>query len=75
MNEKLLMEVVRMLNEREEYSDAKYESAWGHGDFRTASKMFGKAVAYSTAREMLTAALAGNEEILHGYDRFGKEDK
>ena len=75
MNEKLLMEVVRMLREREEYSDAKYESAWSHGDFRTASKMLGKAVAYSVAREMLTAALAGNEEILRKYDRFGKEDK
>lgn len=74
MNEKLLMEVVRMLNEREEYSDAEYESAWNRGDFRTASKMFGKAVAYSVAHEMLTAALTGNEEILRKYDRFGKEN-
>ena len=73
--EELLMEVARMLREREEYFDAGYKSTWNQGDFRAASVMLGKSSAYARAREMLMAALADNEELLHEYDYFGKGDK
>lgn len=73
MNENLLMEVVRMYNEREQYFDTEHKNALNRGDYRAASMMLGKALAYDSAREMLMAALSDNVEILREYDYFGKE--
>ncbi len=72
--EELLMEVVRMLREREVYYDVEHQHAVERGDGRAASMMLGKALAYDTAREMLMAALTNNVEILRQYDYFGKEE-
>lgn len=74
MNEELLMEVVRMLNEREQYFDTEHKNALNRGDYRAASMMLGKSLAYDSAREMLMAALSGNTEILREFDYFGKEE-
>lgn len=71
--ENLLMEVVRMYNEREQYFDTEHKNALNRGDYRAASMMLGKALAYDSAREMLMAALSDNVEILREYDYFGKE--
>ena len=71
--EELLMEVVRMLREREEYFETEHKNALNRGDYRAASMMLGKSLAYDSAREMLMAALANNVEILREYDYFGKE--
>ena len=73
--EELLMEVVRMLRERETYYDEEHERAVEREDWRAAALMLGKALAYDTAREMLMAALTDNVEILRQYDYFGKEEK
>lgn len=72
--ENLLMEVVRMYNEREEYFETEHKNALNRGDYRAASMMLGKALAYDSAREMLMAALSDNVEILREYDTFGKEE-
>lgn len=71
--EELLIEVVRMYNEREQYFDTEHKNALNRGDYRAASMMLGKALAYDSAREMLMAALSDNVEILREYDYFGKE--
>ena len=73
--EELLMEVVRMLRERETYYDEEHQRAVEREDGRAASLMLGKALAYDTAREMLMAALTDNVEILRQYDYFGKEEE
>lgn len=73
MNEELLMEVVRMLREREKYYNAEYKSALNRGDYRIAPMMLGKSLAYDSAREMLMAALTDNVEILRQYDYFGQD--
>ena len=72
--ENLLMEVVRMYNEREEYFETEHKNALNRGDYRAASMMLGKALAYASARELLMAALSDNVEILREYDTFGKEE-
>ena len=72
--EELLMEVVRMLRERETYFDVEHQHAVERGDWRAASMMLGKSLAYDSAREMLMAALSGNTEILREFDYFGKEE-
>lgn len=72
--ENLLMEVVRILREREDYFETEHKNALNRGDYRAASMMLGKSLAYDSAREMLMAALTGNEEILRQYDYFGKEE-
>jgi hypothetical protein len=71
--ENLLMEVVRMLREREDYFDAEHKNAMNRGEFQSASLMLGESLAYSNAGEMLMAALTNNVEILREYDYFGKE--
>lgn len=75
MNEELLMEVVRMYSEREQYFETEHKNALNRGDYRAASMMLGKSLAYDSAREMLMAALTDNKEILRQYDYFGKEEK
>lgn len=74
MNENLLMEVVRMLREREDYFETEHKNALNRGDYRAASMMLGKSLAYDSAREMLMAALSDNVEILRQFDYFGKEE-
>jgi hypothetical protein len=74
MNEELLMKVVRMLREREQYFETEHKNALNRGDWRAASMMLGKSLAYDSAREMLMAALTDNKEILREYDYFGKEE-
>ena len=76
MNETLalLIDVVRMYNEREEYFETEHKNALNRGDYRAAAMMLGKSLAYDSAREMLMAALTGNVEILREYDYFGKEE-
>ena len=69
MNKELLMEVVRMLREREDY----YEKEWMAEQETSAAMMFGKASAYNSARQMLMAALVDNKEILREYDYFGEK--
>lgn len=73
--ENLLMDVVRMLREREDYFETEHKNALNRGDYRAASMMLGKSLAYDSAREMLIAALTGNVEILREYDSFGKEEE
>lgn len=75
MNEELLMEVVRMYNEREQYFETEHKNALNRGDYRAASMMLGKSLAYDSAREMLMAALTDNKEILRQFDYFGEEEK
>ncbi len=70
-----VMDVVRMLREREQYFETEHKNALNRGDYRAASMMLGKSLAYDSAREMLMAALTGNVEILRQYDYFGKEEK
>jgi hypothetical protein len=72
--EELLMEVVRMYNEREQYFETEHKNALSRSDYRAATMMLGKSLAYDSAREMLMAALSDNVEILRVYDYFGKEE-
>ena len=72
--ENLLMEVVRMLREREDYFETEHKNALNREDYRAAAMMLGKSLAYDSAREMLMAALTGNVEILREYDYFGKKE-
>lgn len=74
MNEELLMEVVRMLREREVYFDKEWIKAEEAGQGTSASMLLGKSLAYNDARQMLMAALTNNVEILHEYDYFGKKE-
>ena len=70
--ENLLMDVVRMLREREIYFDKE----WIKGqDTSTAIMMRSKANAYNDARQMLMAALTGNVEILREYDQYRREEE
>ena len=73
--ENLLMDVVRMLREREDYFETEHKKAASREDYRAAAMMLGKSLAYESAREMLMAALTGNVEILREYDYFGKEEE
>lgn len=73
--ENLLMEVVRMYSEREQYFETEHKNALNRGDYRAASMMLGKSLAYDSAREMLMAALTDNKEILRQYDYFGKQEE
>jgi len=72
--EELLMEVVRMLRERETYYDAEHQRAVESGKGRIASMTLGKSLAYNSARQMLMAALTNNVEILRQYDYYHEED-
>lgn len=72
--ENLLMNVVRMLREREEYYNKEWLKAVGAEQGIVASMMLGKSVAYDSAREMLMAALTGNVEILREYDQYHEEE-
>lgn len=74
MNEKLVKEVVRILRECEDYYNREWLKAEGAGQGTSASLMLGKTLAYESARQMLMAALTGNEEILREYDYFGKKE-
>lgn len=70
MNEELLIEVVRMLREREEYFDKEWIKAEDAGQGASAALMLGKSSAYNSARQMLMAALTDNKEILREYDQY-----
>lgn len=74
MNEKLLMEVVRMLRERENYFDKEWAKAENAGQGISAAMMLGKASAYNSARQMLMLALTDNKEILQEYDQYHGEN-
>ena len=74
MNEELLIEVVRMLREREDYFDKEWIKAEDAGQSTSAALMLGKSSAYNSARQMLMAALTDNKEILREYDQYHKED-
>ena len=68
MNEKLIYEVLRMLEERSAY----YETKSGTKQSEFYEGVFcGKAGAYGSAVHMLRYALAGNEECLKEFDYFG----
>ena len=73
MNEELLMEVVRMLREREHYFEMERIEADTAGQHSSASVMLGKSLAYNSARHMLMAALTNNKEILREYDYFSEK--
>lgn len=72
--EELLMEVVRMLREREDYYEKKWQEFAKKELDNSAAMALGKSTAYSSARQMLMAALTDNKEILREYDCFGKEN-
>lgn len=74
MNEELLMEVVRMLREREDYFDKEWMWEEDSGQVTSAVMSLGKATAYNSARQMLMAALTDNREILQEYDVYHEED-
>lgn len=71
--ENLLMEVVRMLREREDYFEKEWLKAGAAGLNSTAALALGKSGAYNSARQMLMAALTDNKEILRQYDYFGQD--
>ena len=72
--ENLLIEVVRMFREREDYFDKEWMWEEDSGQVTSAAMSLGKATAYNSARQMLMAALTGNLEILQEYDTYHKED-
>jgi hypothetical protein len=72
--EELLMEVVRMLREREVYYDKEWIKANDAGQYSSASMMLGKSIAYNSARQMLMAALTDNTEILREYDQYHEKE-
>ena len=74
MTENLLMEVVRMLREREDYFEKEWQKAERVGQGTSAALMLGKSTAYNSARQMLMAALTDNVEILREYDQYHEED-
>lgn len=69
-NENLLMEVVRMLREREDYYDKAWLKTQDAGLKAFSAILLGKATAYNSARQMLMAALTDNKEILQEYDVY-----
>lgn len=71
--EELLMEVVRMLREREDYFEKEWLKAGAAGLNPSAALALGKSGAYNSARQMLMAALTDNKEILREYDYFGQD--
>ena len=73
-NENLLMEVVRMLREREDYFDKQWMWEKDSGQVTSAVMSLGKATAYNSARQMLMAALTDNREILQEYDTYHEEE-
>ena len=73
MNKELLMEVVRMLREREDYFEREWRKSAQKGLKNSDTLALGKFSAYNSARQMLLAALTGDVEILRGYDYFKKE--
>lgn len=74
MNEELLMEVVRMLREREDYYEKEWIKAEHAGQVSSAALLLGKSTAYNSARQMLMAALTDNVEILREYDQYHEGD-
>ena len=72
-DENLLMEVVRMLREREDYFEKEWQKMVGRGLEQSAALMLGKTTAYNSARQMLMAALTDNKEILQEYDCYREE--
>ena len=74
MNENLLMEVVRMLREREDYFEKEWQNCERKGLGNSAALMLGKSTAYNSARQMLMAALTDNKEILREYDCYKEEE-
>ena len=74
MNEELLMKVVRMLHEREDYFDKEWVKAEDAGQGTSAAMLLGKACAYNSARQMLIAALTNNKDILKEYDQYHTKD-
>lgn len=72
--ENLLMEVVRMLREREDYFDKEWMWEEDSEQVTSAVMSLGKATAYNSARQMLMAALTNNLEILQEYDVYHQED-
>ena len=72
--EELLMEVVRMLREREDYFDKAWLKTQDAGLNGFSAILLGKATAYNSARQMLMAALTDNREILQEYDTYHEED-
>lgn len=74
MTKNLLMEVVRMLREREDYFDKEWIKAEDARQATSAAMLLGKSSAYNSARQMLMAALTDNVEILREYDQYHKED-
>lgn len=74
MNKKLLMEVVRMFREREDYFDKEWLKAEDAGQATSAAMLLGKSIAYNSARQMLMAALTDNKEILKEYDQYHEEN-
>lgn len=73
MTENLLMDVVRMLCEREDYFEKEWQSSVRKGLENSAALMLGKSSAYNSARQMLMAALTGDVEILKEYDVYHNE--
>lgn len=72
--ENLLMEVVRMFREREDYYEKEWQKAENAGQGISASVMLGKSIAYNSARQMLMAALTDNKEILREYDQYHEKE-
>lgn len=70
MTDNLLMDVVRMLREREDYFEKEWQSAVRKGLENSAALMLGKSSAYNSARQMLMAALTEDVEILKEYDVY-----
>ena len=68
--EELLMEVVRMLREREDYFEKEWQKSAKRGLENSAAMFLGKSTAYNSARQMLMAALTDNVEILREYDQY-----
>jgi len=73
MTENLLMEVVRMLREREDYFEKEWIKANDARQYSPAVIMLGKSSAYNSARQILMAALTENVEILKEYDVYHEE--
>ena len=64
MNEKLIYEVLRMLNERRRF--------WSDNLDR-ANAVY-TAMAYDSACDMLRAAIDGREDILREFDYYGEDE-
>lgn len=71
-NNELMVEVVRMLREREDYYTKGWQTAVQKHE-KDAMVLFGKMTAYNSARQMVMAALLNEKEILMQYDYFAKE--